>query len=162
MPAKPIYILGLMAAVPDSSHTQAMHVSGVESRSRRDAGNELYDSGCDLVEAATAIRRAAAHPDAARAVPALLGCLEVAMHELAVASATLEQVLAGSLEAPASFAAEPRMHRRAARMERGFTNLYSALDDAEGAAAAARALVARSLAASAAERRNSMSRDRPD
>jgi hypothetical protein len=37
-------------------------------------------------------------------------------------------------------------------MERGFTNLYSALDDAEGAAAAARGLVARSLAASAAER----------
>ena len=162
VPAKPIYILGLMAAVPGSSHTQAMPVSGVESRSRRDADNELYDSGCDLVEAATAIRRAAAHPEAARAVPALLGCLEVAMHELAVASATLEQVLAGSLEAPASLAVEPRMHRRAARMERGFTNLYSALDDAEGAAAAARALVARALAASAAERRHSMSRDRPD
>jgi hypothetical protein len=152
VPAKPIYILGLMAAVPGSSHTESMHVSGVGSRSRRYADNELYDSGCDLVEAATAIRYAAAHPEAARAVPALLGCFEVAMHELAVASTTLEQVLAGSLEAPAPLAVEPRMHRRAARMERGFTNLYSALDDAEGAAAAARGLVARSLAASAAER----------
>jgi hypothetical protein len=156
--AKPIYILGLMAAVPGSSHNQAMHVSGVESRSRRDADNELYDSGCDLVEAATAIRHAAAHPEAARAVPALLGCLEAAMHELAVASTTLEQMLAGSLDAPASPAVEPRLHRRAARMERGFTNLYSAFDDAEGAAAAARALVARSLAASAAQRCNSMLR----
>jgi hypothetical protein len=33
--------------------------------------NELYDRGCDLVEAATAIRRVAGAPEATRAVPAL-------------------------------------------------------------------------------------------
>jgi hypothetical protein len=42
--------------------------------SHRAHDNELYDRGCDLVEAAAAIRRLADAPEAARAVPAVLGC----------------------------------------------------------------------------------------
>jgi hypothetical protein len=156
VPPRPSYTLALMAARKVRPHTRLMPVLG--SRSRRDADNDLYDRGCDLVEATTAIRHATGHLDAARAAPALLGCLEAAMRELGAASATLEQTVVDSLGARASLADDPRTRQRTARMERGFTNLYSALADAEAAAAAARALVARSLAASAAERRVSTSR----
>ena len=48
---------------------------------RRDADNELYDHGCDLVATASAIRRAAGAPEAARAVPAVLGCMESALEK---------------------------------------------------------------------------------
>jgi hypothetical protein len=58
--------------------------------SKRPADHELYDRGCDLVEAATAIRRLAADPRAERAVPALLGCVEAAMHELGCAAVSLD------------------------------------------------------------------------
>ena len=40
----------------------------------RDPVNELYDRGFDLVEAATAMRRAATAADVAHAAPAVLGC----------------------------------------------------------------------------------------
>lgn len=53
----------------------------------RDPVNELYDRGCDLVEAATAIRRAVADPAGSRAIPAVLGCVEFALDELAEAAA---------------------------------------------------------------------------
>src|SRR4051812_23440194 len=58
--------------------------------SERSADNELYDRGCDLVVAAMAIRQAARSPHAARAVPAVLGCVEAALHELAEAIIQLE------------------------------------------------------------------------
>ena len=68
-----------------------MHPTVVSSPSRRPPDNELYDRGCDLVEAAAAIRRLASDPRAARAVPAVLGCLEAALHELRGACPAMEQ-----------------------------------------------------------------------
>jgi hypothetical protein len=53
-----------------------MSLSPVPRASKRPADNELYDRGCDLVEAAIAIRRLADDSAARRAVPALLGCVE--------------------------------------------------------------------------------------
>jgi cyanate lyase len=100
-----------------------------------DAENELYERGAELVEAAAAIRRGAAERDAARAVPALLGCVEAAIGELKAASAAL----ADSSREPG----HPAMARRVERMTRGLANLHDALDDAQAAARAARALVAR-------------------
>ena len=64
--------------------------SAAWSSTHRDADNELYDFGCDLVEAAAEICRAAASPDADPAVPALLGCIEAALYELSCASAALQ------------------------------------------------------------------------
>jgi len=105
---------------------------------RREAQNELFDRGCDLVEAAAAIRGGVAARQAVRAVPALLGCVEAAVAELRAASVLLTT---SSIEAGA--AEDDAMARRAERMQRGLANLQIALADAETAAGAARALVAR-------------------
>jgi hypothetical protein len=104
------------------------------------ADNQLYDRGCDLVVAATGIRQVAGSPDAARAVPAVLGCIEAALHELAEATAGLERTTD-----PASAAHSPSPPR-ASRMHRGYANLRQALADAERAATAARPLAGRVLA----------------
>ena len=90
----------------------------------RDSENELYELGCDLIEAATGIARGAADADAARAVPALLGCLEAALHELGTAAAALQQ-------------------RSSDPLDRGYADLAIALHDARRASDAARALAAR-------------------
>jgi hypothetical protein len=58
---------------------------------RREADNELYDRACDLVEAAAAIRRTAALPEAVQAVPAVLGCVQDAIGDLSVACVALEK-----------------------------------------------------------------------
>lgn len=108
--------------------------------SERSADNELYDHGCDLVVAATGIRQVAGSPDAARAVPAVLGCIEAALHELAEATAGLERTAD-----PASTVHTPSAPR-AGRMHRGYANLRQALADAERAATAARPLAGRVLA----------------
>jgi hypothetical protein len=55
---------------------------------RRDPVNESYHRGCDLVEAAMAIRLLAP-ADIGPAVPALLACIECALDELAHASAAV-------------------------------------------------------------------------
>jgi hypothetical protein len=113
---------------------------GDSSRSvGRAADNELYDHGCDLVAAATAIRQIGASPDAARAVPAVFGCIEAAARELAEAVSALEHTMADV--APVD-ARDPK----SARMRRGSENLRHALEDAARAAAAARPLAARMLA----------------
>ena len=112
----------------------------------RSADNELYDRGCDLVAAATAIRQVAGSPHAARAVPAVLGCIEAALHELAEAAAGLERT---TDDASSVLAHGCRSHRngpRSERMHRGYANLRHALEDAERAAAAARPLASRVLA----------------
>jgi hypothetical protein len=101
--------------------------------SRRDVENELYDFGFCLVEAAAGIARVAADPDAARAVPALLGCIEAALAELHGASIALQRMHAASSPSPPS----------ADALERGYTNLAVALQDARCASHAARALAAR-------------------
>ena len=106
----------------------------------RSPDNELYDRGCDLVAAAAAIRRTAGAPEAARAVPAVLGCIEDAMRELAQAAA--------ELEATTAKAHSCRSSSRSERMHRGYVNLEQSLDDAARAAAAARPLASRVLAPS--------------
>jgi hypothetical protein len=120
-----------------------MHPASCRPSSGRDADHALYDRGCDLVEAASAIRRAANSPDAARAVPGLLGCVEAALRELNTACATLEQTTVGPVKERQPVGADPPTSRRVDRARRGFTNLYSALDDAAAASAGARSLVAR-------------------
>jgi len=107
--------------------------------SRRDAENELYDLGCNLVEAAAGISRHAADPSAARAIPALLGCVEAAMQELAGACGALQTVNAESSPPPS----DARRRAAADRLDRGYTNLMVALHDARYASRAARSLAAR-------------------
>jgi hypothetical protein len=104
--------------------------------------NELFDRGCDLVEAATSIRRVADAPEATRAVPAVLGCIEAALGELLLATAGLEETTARTGDQ----SADPRF----ARMHVGYANLQIALADAERAAAAARSLAGRALEATGA------------
>jgi hypothetical protein len=112
------------------------------SASRRQADNELYDFGCNLVDAAAEICRAAADPEAAPAIPALLGCIEAALYELSCASAALQQAGAERPE----LRVDARSRAVAARLERGYTNLSVALEDARAAARASRSLAARSRA----------------
>jgi hypothetical protein len=108
--------------------------------------NELFDRGCDLLEAAGAIRRLTSDPRSARAVPGVLGCIEASLDELAAAAAALERVdpVDGDARAPVDAAAD-------ARRRRGLANLRVALADAAGATQAARALTARVLARIARE-----------
>jgi hypothetical protein len=114
--------------------------------SERSADNELYDRGCDLVAAATAIRHVAGSPHAARAVPAVLGCIEAALRELAEAAAALEGIT-DEASTVIVHSCEPHTNGpRAERMHRGYANLRQALDDAGGAAAATRPLASRVLA----------------
>jgi hypothetical protein len=110
----------------------------------RDPDNELYDRGCDLVEAAAAIRRAAASRQAGRAVPAVLGCMESALEELLCACDGLEQTTT-ELTPPSTDYVDPRAKAVAHRMRRGYRNLREALSDARAAAAAARSLAGRAL-----------------
>jgi hypothetical protein len=111
--------------------------------SQRDPVNELYDRGCDLVDAAAAIRRATASPAAAGAAPALLGCIEHALAELEDAA------LALGVAADVAVSAAPhrgeRTEERRKRMRDGFARLEAGLRDAKDVAAASRALAARAL-----------------
>jgi hypothetical protein len=104
--------------------------------------NELYDRGADLVEAAMAIRRVAGSPEASRAVPAVLGCIESALEELEVATAALEETV--TAVTPTTCRSR-RADRVAERMHRGYANLQEARFDAHAAAAAARSLTSRAL-----------------
>jgi hypothetical protein len=126
-----------------------MPLSLAPKPSKRPADNELYDRGCDLVEAATAIRRLADDPVAGRALPALLGCIEAALHELGCAAASMDET---SSRAITTAAIADRMHR-------GFMNLGLALADAELASTAARGLAGRSLAEPVATHRSPAHRE---
>jgi hypothetical protein len=103
----------------------------------RPPDNELYDRGCDLVEATMAIRRLADDPGAGRALPALLGCIEAALHELGCAAASMDETSGHAMPTEAM----------ADRLHRGFMNLGLALADAEIASTAARGLAGRALSA---------------
>ena len=124
-----------------------MHPTTVSSPFTRPPDNELYDRGCDLVEAAASIRRLAADPRAARAMPAVLGCLEAALHELRGACAAMEETTDRSTRARGGSRPNDRLQAVAERTRRGFTNLERAINDAEDAASASRSLAARSLGA---------------
>ncbi len=127
----------------------AMTVSSARTPAIRAPDNELYDRGCDLVEAATAIRRVAGAPEAARGVPAVLGCIEAALRELLWAAAALEETSARTVE-QSSDCVDSKARRRSERMQLGYANLQTALADAERASAAARSLAGRALAAAKA------------
>jgi hypothetical protein len=114
-----------------------MHLAHGSQGRKRAADNELYDRGCDLVEAAMAIRRLSEDRSAAGAVPALLGCIESALHELGCAVSSLDGV---SSDAPVRHEVGQRMHR-------GFMNLGLAMADAELASIAARGLAERTVVA---------------
>jgi hypothetical protein len=124
-----------------------MSVSSARRPARRSPDNELYDRGCDLVEAAAAIRRVADAPEAARALPAVLGCIEATLHELLWASAALEETTARAVEERSRGRTDSRMEPRSERMQRGYANMQHALADAERASAAARSLAGRALTA---------------
>ena len=116
--------------------------------SRRDADNELYDFGCDLVDAAAGIARFSADPEATRAVPALLGCIEAALEALDSACGGLQLADAQRPERPSN----PREQAIVDRLEQGYANLSVALRDARDASRAARSLAARRLEATAGHR----------
>jgi hypothetical protein len=80
-------------------------------------------------------------------MPALLGCLEAALHELRGACPAMQETTGRATEARELDAPNRRLHAVADRMRRGFTNLERALKDAEDTATAARSLAARSLGA---------------
>jgi hypothetical protein len=107
----------------------------------RDAVNDLYDHGADLVAAATALRRSAADRAAGAAAPAVIGCVETALRELREATKELERASSSAEREHDTSSAS----RRRARMRHGFANLEVALDDGVSAAAAARSLASRAL-----------------
>jgi hypothetical protein len=137
-----IYSLDRIAPSPAQVNDPGMPNSPIPHTTRRPADNELYDRGCDLVEAAMEIRHLADDPAAARAVPALLGCVEAALHELGCAVVSLDETSGYAV----------RTDTTADRMHRGFMNLGLALADAEFASTAARGLAARSVAAASGSR----------
>jgi hypothetical protein len=116
-----------------------MHRMRGSHAGKRPADNELYDRGCDLVVAAMAIRRLAEDRGVQRAVPALLGCIESALHELGCAAGNLDERCGDG----------PVPQEIVERMHRGFMNLGLALADAELASAAARGLAERAASAAA-------------
>jgi hypothetical protein len=141
-------MLDLMATSARPRDIVAMSLEVARSPSQRDADNELYDRGCDLLAAAAAIRGVAGSPQAAPAIPAFLGCLEAALHELSCAAAAM-----GQTSASPEMSGDPRTRAVTDRMHRGFSNLNTALADAEAASRAARSLVARAVVAGAKRRR---------
>jgi hypothetical protein len=115
------------------------------SLSQRAPDNELYDRGCDLVEAAAAIGRAADSTQAVRAIPAVLGCVEAALRELTEASAAFEATTDQAIRDREPTWTPGPVAPRSDRMHRGYANLRQALRDAQRAAAAARPLASRAL-----------------
>jgi hypothetical protein len=111
-----------------------------------EADNELYDRGCDLVQAAADIRRAADSPEGVRAVPAVLGCFESALEQLLCAAALLEQTTNRFLSENPRGIADADHVRRVERMQLGFANLQWALADGQRTSAAARGLTRRAIA----------------
>jgi hypothetical protein len=122
------------------------------SEAHRAPDNELYDRGCDLVEAAAAIRSAAGAPEAARAIPAVLGCIETALHELAEAAAALEETTERSVGERFVTSTRRPIAPIRERMHLGYANLRVALVDAERASTAARPLAGRLLTVTGAAR----------
>jgi hypothetical protein len=122
-----------------------MRVTHTSASPARVPENELYDRGAELVEAATAIRRAASAAEAGRAIPAVLGCIESALQELVLASAALERTTA-DVASSTPGCADRRVNQVVERMHRCYANLQEALFDAQAAAAAARSLASRALA----------------
>ena len=125
-----------------------MNRSARPPRSLPAPDNALYDHACELLQAAAAIRRGATDPMATTAVPAVLGCIEAALHELSAACAVLQQTTG---QVPAA-TTDPGQRAAVDRMERGLVNLCVALDDAQAASQAARALAARRFAAAGSNR----------
>src|SRR3954471_17875372 len=112
----------------------------------READNELYDHACELVEAAVAVRNSADRSEAVRALPAVLGCVQEAIRELTVASGAMERSATEALQAGPPVVDADWKRRVTNRMHRGFENMSAALEDAQQATGACRALASRALA----------------
>jgi hypothetical protein len=140
-----IWVIDCISRMLETREAGRMHLSPATQPIRREADNELYDRGCDLVAAAAAIREAAGHPEAARAIPAVLGCIEAALQELLWATGALEHTSSELLRQNQRDRSSPRTRLRAERMHRGYANLQQALGDGERAAAAARSLAGRAV-----------------
>jgi hypothetical protein len=88
-----------------------------------------------------------------QALPAVLACLQEAIRELSVANVAMERGAAEAMQIGAPVG-DARWRRRVTdRMHRGFENLSAALEDAQQATGACRALVARALAVTGGRRR---------
>jgi hypothetical protein len=122
--------------------------------------DDIYDPACDLVEATSRMRRVAAAPENGQIAPALLGCIETALQDLAWTTAALEHASVGLATEHRRGWSDRRSREGLERMQRGYANLQDALVDAERAAAAARPLVARALAAAARRNRRRAERHR--
>jgi hypothetical protein len=133
-----------MPAVTRVSKPLGMRVSPTSESPARAPDNELYDRGAELVEAAMSIRRIAGSPQAGRAIPAVLGCIESALLELGLASEALERTTA-DVASSTPGCPDRHLNRVVERMHRGYANLQEALFDAQAAAAAARSLASRAL-----------------
>lgn len=108
------------------------------AHSRRDPVNELYDRACELVDAAQQLSAAAQRPGTAPALPATLGCIETclgALHE------SVNGIRSRAVAHPSSDgrARSSRVHSVSAALDA----LGQELDEAGGAAGAARTTVAR-------------------
>ena len=127
-----IYSLYRIESRPVPVHDVTMHLPPVSGTSKYPADNELYDRGYELVEAAAAIRGLADDPAGVRALPALLGCIEAALHELGRAVSSFDETVGRLMSTDA----------KADRVQRGFMTLSLTLADAELASTAARGLAA--------------------
>jgi hypothetical protein len=79
-------------------------------------------------------------------VPAVLGCIEAALRELAEGTAELELTTAEASTVRAHGCPTCTLDPRSERMHLGYANLRQALEDSERAAAAGRSLASRVLA----------------
>jgi hypothetical protein len=80
-------------------------------------------------------------------MPAVLGCLEAALHELRGACPAMEHTTESVTRERERPGPNDRLGAMAGRMRRGYTNHERALHDAEDAATATRTQTARSLGA---------------
>jgi len=136
------YMRDLIDGIRHDEFAAGMNANATMTRAP-DPVNALYDCGCDLVEAASGLRKCAGHPDAVGAAPAVLGCMEAALRELAETSAALSAISDDPFTQGADKHAPARRLLRAERMRTGLRNLEVALQDAASSATAARSLAAR-------------------
>jgi hypothetical protein len=78
------------------STATASHLSKIGTQ--RDPASELYERACDLIEAAAGLRDAAERNGNQPAVAATLGCVEIALADIATAGELLAAGVARSID----------------------------------------------------------------
>lgn len=74
------------------------HLSTIGTR--RDPASDLYERACDLIEAAAGLRDAAERNGNQPAVAATLGCIEIALADIAATGELLAAGVARSIDGP--------------------------------------------------------------